>query len=149
MKNIKKFLKKLKEIIIKNKELIKYGICGVTTVIINLILYKIFLNIKMYYVFASLLSYFIAALISYYLNLYIVFQKKILGFKDEIIRIVKYFVVRILSVIIDTLLLMFMVEIVKFDEFYSKPFISVIVILFTFIFNKKIFKKGNKDERIS
>ena len=149
IKNIKKYLQKLQKIIIKNKEFIKYGICGVITVIINLLLYKLFLNIHIYYIISSLVSYFIAALISYYLNVYVVFQKKILPLKEELKRILEYFSVRILSVIVDTLLLIFMVEIVNFDEFYSKPLISVIVIILTFILNRKIFKKGDKNERVS
>ena len=142
-------MQKLQKIIIKNKEFIKYGICGVITVIINLLLYKLFLNIHIYYIISSLVSYFIAALISYYLNVYVVFQKKILPLKEELKRILEYFSVRILSVIVDTLLLIFMVEIVNFDEFYSKPLISVIVIILTFILNRKIFKKGDKNERVS
>ena len=131
----------MKKLINKYKEIILYGIFGVITVIINLILYKLFLDLKIHYVAASLISYFIASLISYFFNTYFVFKSEKLNLKGEIIRISKYFVVRIWSVIVDTLLLMLAVEVFKFDEFYAKPLISVIVILMTFILNKKLLKK--------
>ena len=135
--------KPMKNLINKYKELILYGIFGVITVIINLILYKVFLEINMYYVIASLVSYFIASLISYFFNTYFVFHSEKLDFKHEIIRICKYFVVRIWSVIVDTVLLMLAVEVFHLDEFYAKPVVSVVVILMTFIFNKKLLKKKN------
>ena len=129
------------KLIKKYKEIILYGIFGVITVLINLALYKLFLDLKMHYVAASLISYFIASLISYFFNTYFVFHSEKLKFKGEMIRIFKYFVVRIWSVIVDTLLLMFAVEIVKLDEFYAKPVVSVIVISMTFILNRKLLKK--------
>lgn len=131
----------MKKLINKYKELILYGIFGVITVLINLVLYKLFLDLKIHYVVASLISYFIASLISYFFNTYFVFHSEKLKLKGEIIRIIKYFVVRIWSVIVDTLLLMLAVEIIKLDEFYAKPCVSVIVILMTFILNKKLLKK--------
>ena len=131
----------MKKLINKYKELILYGIFGVITVLINLVLYKLFLDLKIHYVAASLISYFIASLISYFFNTYFVFHSEKLNVKGEIIRIVKYFVVRIWSVIVDTLLLMLAVEVFKLDEFYAKPCVSVIVILMTFILNKKLLKK--------
>lgn len=131
----------MKKLINKYKELILYGIFGVITVLINLVLYKLFLDLKIHYVAASLISYFIASLISYFFNTYFVFHSEKLNAKGEIIRIVKYFVVRIWSVIVDTLLLMLAVEVFKLDEFYAKPCVSVVVILMTFILNKKLLKK--------
>ena len=125
----------------KYKELILYGIFGVTTVIINLILYKIFLDLNMYYVVASLISYVIASLISYFFNTYFVFKSEKLDFKGEMVRIGKYFLVRVWSVIVDTVLLMLAVEVVKLDEFFAKPIVSVVVIGMTFIFNRKLLKK--------
>ena len=132
---------KLIKLFNKYKELILYGIFGVITVIINLILYKLFLDLKIHYVISSLISYIIASLISYFFNTYFVFHSEKLNIKGELIRITKYFVVRIWSVIVDTLLLMFAVEVLKLDEFYAKPIVSVVVITMTFILNKKILKK--------
>jgi len=129
------------KLIKKYKEIILYGIFGVITVLINLVLYKLFLDLKMHYVVASLVSYVIASLISYFFNTYFVFHSEKLKLKGEMIRIAKYFVVRIWSVIVDTLLLMLAVEVFKLDEFYAKPVVSVIVISMTFILNKKLLKK--------
>ena len=64
-----------------------------------------------------------------------------MNLKGELARIAKYFIVRIWSVIVDTLLLMLAVEVFKLDEFYAKPVVSVVVISMTFILNRKILKK--------
>ena len=133
--------KRIKKLIDKYKEIILYGIFGVITVIINLILYKLFLELNIYYVVSSLISYVIASLISYFFNTYFVFRSEKLNLKGELARIAKYFIVRIWSVIVDTLLLMLAVEVFKLDEFYAKPIVSVVVITMTFILNRKILKK--------
>ena len=133
--------KQIKKLIDKYKEIILYGIFGVITVIINLILYKLFLELNIYYVVSSLISYVIASLISYFFNTYFVFNSEKLNLKGELARIAKYFIVRIWSVIVDTLLLMLAVEVFKLDEFYAKPVVSVVVITMTFILNRKILKK--------
>lgn len=128
----------MQKIIKKYKEILLYGIFGLTTVGINLLIYKLFLNINMQYVFASVISYIIASIVSYYLNLFFVFKNKLLSFNKEVIRLIKYFSVRIGSIILDTVLLMVSVELFKFDKFFSKIIISVIIILVTYIFNKLI-----------
>ena len=137
----KQMKKQIKKLIDKYKEIILYGIFGVITVIINLILYKLFLELNIYYVVSSLISYVIASLISYFFNTYFVFNSEKLNLKGELARIAKYFIVRIWSVIVDTLLLMLAVEVFKLDEFYAKPVVSVVVITMTFILNRKILKK--------
>ena len=134
-------MKQIKKLIDKYKEIILYGIFGVITVIINLILYKVFLELNIYYVLSSLISYVIASLISYFFYSYFVFHSEKLNLKGELVRIAKYFIVRIWSVIVDTLLLMLAVEVFKLDEFYAKPVVSVVVITMTFILNRKILKK--------
>ena len=78
---------KVKELFNKYSSLIRYGFFGVITVIINLVLYKLFLVININYIIASLISYFIASLVSYYFNLFFVFNQRINGFFDECIRI--------------------------------------------------------------
>ena len=134
---------KVKELFNKYSSLIRYGFFGVITVIINLVLYKLFLVININYIIASVISYFIASLVSYYFNLFFVFNQRINGFFDECIRIAKYFGVRIGSVVADTLLLYLAVDKFKFDKFYSKLFISFFIILITYFFNKKILRKGD------
>ena len=133
----------MKKIFNKYESLIKYGFFGVITVGINLLLYKLLLDFKMHYIVASLVSYIIASLVSYYFNLFFVFNQSISKFKEEIIRLFKYFSVRVGSVFVDTFLLYIFVDILKGDKFLSKIFISFIVILATYFFNKRILKKGD------
>ena len=127
----------------KYGSLLRYGFFGVVTVIINLLLYKLFLELNINYIISSIVSYFIASLISYYFNLLFVFKQKLCKFKTELLRLFKYFSVRIGSVFVDTLLLYIAVEWLKGDEFISKILISILIIFITYFFNKKILKKGD------
>ena len=131
----------IKKYYTKYKELFMYGLFGGVTVLINLLLYKLFLMAKFHYVVASILSYFIASLVSYFFNVFFVFNSEKLKMKNEFIRLLKYFSVRIGSVVIDTLLLILVVEVFKIDEFYAKIMVSVVVILLTYILNRKILKR--------
>lgn len=136
-------MKKIRNLYDKYSSLIRYGFFGIITVIINLLIYKLFLIINMNYIFASLISYFIASLISYYFNLLFVFKQKTEGFKNEFIRLFKYFSVRIGSVFADTLLLYIAVDKFNYDKFISKLFISCFIILITYFFNRKILGKSD------
>ncbi len=131
----------IKKIYNKYHEIIQYAIFGIITVIINLLLYKVLLILKCPYIASNVISYVIASILSYFFNLKYVFHAEILPFRNESIRVLKYFSVRIFSIILDNGLLIVAVEVFKFDKFYSKFPISVLVILITYIFNKTILKK--------
>lgn len=137
-------MKLVKEIINKNIKLIKYGIFGFITVFINLLLYKLMLIMGINYVISSIISYFIASTISYYFNLLLVFNNRIEPIKKEMKKIINYFSVRLVALGIDTLLLLICVEVIDLDEFTSKIIVSTLVILMTYILNKKILDKEYK-----
>lgn len=130
----------------KYQEIIRYGIFGVITVLINLALYQLFLTLQLHYVLSSMISYFIASLISYYFNLFFVFHSPHLPLLKECMRLIQYFSVRIGSLIIDTLLLIVLVECFHMHEFYSKLFVSIVVILLTYVMNRIIMKRKEENE---
>lgn len=131
----------IKKIYNKYHEVIQYAIFGVITVAINLLLYKMLLVLKCPYLASNIISYIIASILSYFFNLKYVFHSEILPLPKELIRIFKYFSVRVFSIILDNGLLIMAVEVFKLDKFYSKIPISVLVILITYVFNKLILKK--------
>ena len=132
-------------------ELFKYGFWGIITTCINLLLMYIFIKLGMQYIIANVVSYIIAVILSYYFNNNFVFQEKdskkikekSTGVVDRtaIIKQIKYYGVRVVSIIFDSCLLAFLHEICNINLVYSKAIDSIIVILITYIVNKRwVFK---------
>ncbi|MFR1380321.1 MAG: GtrA family protein [Clostridium neonatale] len=120
-------------------EIIKYGIFGIVTTGINLLLFYALIKFEMNYIISNTVSYLIAVIISYFLN-------KVYVFKDNNInkigQMIKFIFVRILSLCAENILLILMVDMLKYNIYISKIFISFLIICSTFIINKIIiFKK--------
>lgn len=91
----------------------------------------------MNYILGNVISYGIAIVISYIFNKKFVFETSEKNtHNDETIQIIKYFVVRILSISIDSGLLWVFVEIAHVKVYMSKIIVSVLVILLTYLVNK-------------
>ncbi len=122
----------LKELI----EFCRYGFWGVITTVLNLFLFYIFIKCGMKYIISNVVSYFIAVIVSYLFNKKFVFESVANQKKREIFQVIKFFVVRVLSISIDSGLLWISVDMMGIDVFFSKIVISVLVILFTYFLNK-------------
>lgn len=122
-------------------EMLSYGIWGGVSTAINLVLFFVFIRLGMYYIVSNIVSYFIAVLLSYYFNVKFVFDVK----KEEqsIKGIMKYFIVRIVSIGVDSTLLWLIVDYAEINVYVGKIAVSLFVIIITYIFNRIwVFKKG-------
>ena len=129
--------KKSTSLIKKIINLFRYGFWGCVTTAINLLIFFIFLRLHMNYILGNVISYGIAIVISYIFNKKFVFETSEKNtHNDETIQIIKYFVVRILSISIDSGLLWVFVEIAHVKVYMSKIIVIVLVILLTYLVNK-------------
>lgn len=119
----------------KIMEIYRYGFSGVLSTVVNLALYYVAIIIGIHYIVANVLSYIIAMIISYFLFNYFVFQEKHAQKKSH--KIIKYTVVRIGSITIDSLLMYICVDIIHFAPMISKVGVSFFVIALTYILNRK------------
>lgn len=117
-------------------QIIKYGFFGVITTIINLFLFYLLIKIRVHYLVSNAISYFIAVVLSYYLNNKYVFNYN--EKQSEIKKIVKFIIVRILSLGLDSVCLWICVTLLKYDAFLSKIFISTVIIIVTYALNKTL-----------
>lgn len=115
-------------------ELIKYGFFGVLTTAFNFALFYAMIKIGINYIVSNVVSYFFAVMFSYILNNRYVFEnsKSQKGLK----KFVKFLVVRLFVVCVDTGLLYLLVYILELDVFYSKIFLSITIIMTTYVVNK-------------
>lgn len=139
----------MKKIFNKYKEQITYLIFGVLTTVVNIVVYYISTRmLNLGYKESILLSWLIAVLFAFVTNKFIVFKSKTKHFIKEILY---FYFFRILSLIIELLLMYTLVDLMKINDMTSKILVSVVIIAVNYIFSKVfIFKKetGNGEGHI-
>ncbi|MDO4793510.1 MAG: GtrA family protein [Filifactor alocis] len=127
------------------KELIRYAFFGVLSTGINFVLFYMLIKLRVHYIACNILSYVVAVYISYYFNKWWVFEEDRSERSNDVIKKIKYFFVRVLSLLVDTSLLYLCVGFFKRDVFISKIVIAVVIILATYLINK-YYVFGDKKE---
>jgi len=132
------------DLIKKYKELILYGIFGVLTTIVNILVYYICANIlTIHYLISTVIAWLISVLFAYTTNRKFVFESKN---KNIIKEIISFFSFRILSGFIDVAIMYAFVDIFKWNDLIVKILANVIVIILNYIFSKLfIFKKESSN----
>ena len=135
----------IKNIYIKYKEIINYLIFGVLTTIISLITYYILTNTilnphnNLELQIANVLSWILSVSFAYITNKLYVFETKEKKILKEIIN---FFSSRILTLILDVLLMYIFVSLLKFNDQIIKLVVTIVVIILNYILSKIfVFKK--------
>lgn len=136
----------IKNILIKNKELVFYGIFGALTTALNIISYIFFndiLNIS--YLISNALAWCIAFLFAYITNKKIVFESNTIG-RETLREFISFFSCRILTGIADMFLIYLFISIIGLNDMISKFMDNIIIILLNFILSKfLIFNRKRRD----
>lgn len=121
-----------------NKEVIRYIIAGILTTLISILSYNICRNININYETSTVLSWIIAVLFAYFINSLFVFQNK----KNNLQEFFKFVFCRLLSLAIEFVCMILMVEILKINDRMAKIVVQGIVFILNYVFSKLIvFKK--------
>lgn len=122
----------------KYEEIIKYVIAGVLTTIVSITSYNLFRNINVSYKISTILSWILAVLFAYFINKIYVFNK---SEKDKI-EFFKFIISRLLSLLIEFITMIILVDIFIINDRLSKLIVQVIVFILNYVFSKFIvFKK--------
>ena len=136
-----KVVNMIKKIYIKYKEIINYLIAGFLTLIVSITSYALLTKIlHIYYIISNIVSWILAVIAAYYLNRKFVF-KSISTKKEKITEIINFFKFRILSLIIETILMYLLVDLILINDLISKIIVQIIVIILNYIFSKFIIFK--------
>ena len=133
----------------KNKKLHKvfrYGIVGIGTTLVNIVVYQLLLYAGIEYMISNLVAIISSKLFAYITNKIYVFKSKTENFIELVKEFWRYLLARGFTGIIDYIGLIILIEIIKIDEVLSKYIITILVIILNYIFgNKYIFKnQGDK-----
>lgn len=130
------------------RELIRYGVAGLSTTLINIGIYQLLLFMRLDYIGANLIALVISKVYGYIINKLFVFRSRCPDMTELIKEIACYITARGGTGLIDYFGMMVLVELFKEDEIISKYIIQVIVIVLNFLFGKFfVFKRLIRRDR--
>lgn len=123
------------------KETFLYLIFGIFTTLINILTYKILVNLNINYIIANIIAWIISVIFAFITNKYIVFNNKTSNFIKEFL---KFVISRLGTGLFDILFMFITISLLNFDDFIMKIISNIIVIILNYILSKFIvFKKDN------
>ena len=140
-------MKKIKDLIKKYEEIIRYLIVGVLTTIVSLLAYYLLTkfifnpNNKIELQITNILSWIIAVTFAYFTNRKYVFKKKD---KPNIREAKDFYLSRVLTLVIDMLIMFIGVSWLKYNDKIIKLIDQVVITILNYIFSKFVFKKTKK-----
>ena len=118
-------------------ELIKYGICGALSTLLDIGVFWLLANVfNLYYLIANAIAWIVALFFSFLVNKYYVFESK--SFKKEVWvkESVEFFGARGLACGIDMGGMYYLVSVIGVNKNYAKLIITVVVIIINYILSK-------------
>ena len=132
----------------KYNEIINYVIFGVLTTLVSLVTYYLCSKVfHIYYLVSSVISFIISVLFAYVTNKIYVFKSDAQGSKvlKELFSFVSS---RILSFIIENVILVILVSVIKLDDMISKTIVQIIVIILNYILSKLVFLRSKNEKKV-
>lgn len=130
----------------KYKEMILYIFFGGCTTLMNIVAYYIstrFFDID--YKYSTIIAWCISVLFAYVTNRIYVFKSKNTTIKSIIYEVITFIGCRILSGILDFVIMYVFIDLIKLDDLFIKIISNIIVIAFNYVASKiLIFKKMQK-----
>lgn len=126
-----------------NRETISYLIFGVLTTIVDLVIYQLFLWLGIHYLIAQGIAWVGAVAFAFVTNKLFVFESKDTSRTVVVRELISFVGARLVSGVISTALLAFLVEGFSLSEMLAKLITQVFVVIANYIFSKLfIFRKN-------
>ena len=140
-------MSKLKELLVRYKEVILYVIFGGLTTLINIVVYWICRNlIKLQVVPSDIIAWILSVIFAYVTNKIWVFESRSTKVAVLIREIGEFFAARLFSLGFDVLFLYVTVEKLSWPDLPMKIVANVIVIIMNYLFSKLLIFRKNKEE---
>ena len=122
----------------KYDEIIRYIIAGILTTIVSIASYNLLRNINIDYKICTILSWILAVIFAYFINKLFVFKSQ----KNNIKEFINFILARLLSLFIEFIFMMIMVDFININDRIAKLIVQFIVLVLNYVFSKFfVFKK--------
>ena len=138
-------MKKIKVLIKKYEEIIRYLIVGILTTIVSLLTYYLLTKFifdpqnKIELQITNIISWIVAVTFAYFMNRKFVFKKKE---KASLSEAKDFYLSRIFTLIIDMLIMFVGVSLLTKPDKIIKIIDQIVITILNYIFGKKVFKKS-------
>ena len=127
----------------KYKQTILYLIFGVLSTIVNILTYAFCTrNLNIEFLISNWIAWIVAVLFAYITNKFFVFESKEINIKFLIKELSSFVSCRLLSGIIEMILMYIMISLMSLNDFIVKIITNVVVVILNFIFSKLIIFKN-------
>lgn len=138
----KNIINKIKKLL--NSEGIKYIIFGILTTFVNILSYLALNKIGILYIISNSIAFILSIIFAFITNKIYVFNSKTLKLNDVIREGVTFLCSRLATFVIDTVLMILLIEMLSINDFIAKCIVNIIVIIINYILSKFIvFKEKN------
>lgn len=132
MKKITLLFKKL-----VNRETILYGVFGVMTLMLNIVIFQLLLHRGMDYRIANIIALIVAKLAAYIVNKLFVFRSRCKNLMGLVKEFTRFLIARGATMLLDYFGLIFLVEVLHISKDIGKYVTTTIVIIINYFFGKK------------
>lgn len=120
-----------------NRETTTYAIAGVLTTLVNLGVYRLFRKAFFVEAYTSNSIAWIAAVsFAYVVNNFWVFRQRYIGFLDEFYKVIKFFVARVISLVVEMVGLYIFYTVMNINDMVVKAIMAIAVIVLNYILSK-------------
>ena len=132
---------KIKKIL--SSEGARYIIFGALTTFVNVLTYFALNKVGIQYIISNIFAFILSTIFAFITNKIYVFASKTWEIKNVIRECITFLASRLVSFLLDTSLLIFLVENISMNDFIAKCIVNIVVIIVNYIFSKFfVFKKN-------
>ena len=128
-------------------ELFKFCFVGGVMTLLNLALLALLVEkLHMNYLLGNVIAYIIVVVLSYFINFFITFKQEKLLFNEQLIKLFKYLIMKLILLGLDSICLYLLVDKLNINLYVSKIILTLIFTVLSFSFSKTIMvgeKNGN------
>ena len=122
-----------------------YILFGVITTLVNLIVFRVFLELGLHYTISATIAFAVAVITAYYTNKTWVFGSRTKGFSAVFKELTSFFSARMFTYFVDIAGLLILVELLKLDPFISKLFMNIVVVVLNYILSRWVVFKARQE----
>lgn len=122
-----------------------YILFGVITTLVNLVVFRGFLELGLHYTISATIAFMVAVITAYYTNKTWVFGSQTKGMSAVVKELTSFFSARIFTYVVDIAGLLLLVELLKQDPFTSKLLMNVVVVILNYILSRWVVFKTQQE----
>ena len=141
-------IQKIKELVIKYKGIILYGIFGVLTTVINIAVYAVcYKYAGIPNIPSNIIAWVVAVIFAFITNKLFVFDSKDMSMSVMIPELIKFMAARLATLGVDTLIMFIGVDVMDGPAIIIKAASNIIVIILNYVLSKLVVFRKAKPEQ--